>query len=73
MPTIGDYAEALIRLGADGLVRPRGEVAEELPHAESGGPPVSPAVAYRCRAPASRGFLNNKTQPDYDNGDRKEL
>lgn len=37
------------------------------------GPPALPAVVYRCRAQASRDFLNDKTEPDYDGGDRKEL
>jgi len=48
MPTFGDYVEALIRLGAD--ARARGEVAEELPRAESGALPASLAVVYRCQA-----------------------
>lgn len=48
MPTVGDYIEALIRLGDD--ARARAEVAEELPRAESGGLPASLAVVYRCQA-----------------------
>lgn len=48
MPTLGDYIEALVRLGADG--KARDEVAEELPRVENGGLAASLAVAYRCQA-----------------------